>query len=185
MKKLVSLLLVLSMSLFSFVGCSKPAPAKAEPAPAPAATDVVTSASLVNEEGALIKAISKDGTWIVAILSDLTTTKELVVDGEFHDKADATKDVYRKLALYAQDADHKVTARYTLTAPKLTVKSPNFKIQGGTFKGDVYVEAKGFNVTDATVDGNVYFATQELKDSAVIAKDAGKEGKVTGTMSVK
>jgi len=180
MKKLVSLLLVLSMTAFAIVGCSqKPAETAQEQKP-----EVVTSASIVNEESAFINAISKDGTWIVAILGDLTTDKELVVEGEFHDKADSTKDIYRKLALYAQDADHKVTARYTLTAPKLTVKSPNFKIQGGTFKGDVYVEANGFNVTDATVDGNVYFATQEFKDSAVINTEAGKEGKVTGKLEV-
>ena len=203
MKKILSLVLVLAITLFIFVGCSQkpatttpaptPAPATETPAPAapatpaaPAApaTDAVTSASLVNEEGAFINAMSKEGTWIICTLKDLTTEKELVVDGEFHDKADATKDIYRKLALYAQDANRKVTARYTLTAPKLTVKSENFKIQGGTFKGDVYVEANGFNVSDATVDGNVYFATQEYKDSAVIATDAGKEGKVTGTMEL-
>ena len=30
----------------------------------------------------------------------------------------------------------------------MTVKSENFKIQGGTVKGDVYVEANGFTVAD-------------------------------------
>lgn len=181
MKKLVSLLLVLSMTAFAIVGCSqKPAEtAKEEPK-----VDVVTTASLVNEEATFINAISKDGTWIIATLNDLTTDKELVVEGEFRNKGDSAQDLYRKLALYAQDENKKVTARYTLTAPKLTVKSPNFKIQGGTFKGDVYVEANGFNVTDATVDGNVYFATQEFKDSAVINTEAGKEGKVTGKLEV-
>ena len=29
----------------------------------------------------------------------------------------------------------------------MTVKSENFKIQGGTVKGDVYVEANGFTVS--------------------------------------
>jgi len=185
MKKLVSLLLVLSMTIFASVGCSqKPAEQPATEVPPTEAVDAVTTASIVNEEAAFINATSKDGTWIIAILNDLSIDKELVLEGEFHDKADATKDLYRKIALYAQDADHKVTARYTLTAPKLTIKSPNAKIQGGTFKGDVYVEANGFTVQDATVEGNIYFASQEYKDSSVIVAEAGKEGKVTGNMEV-
>jgi len=186
MKKLVSLLLVLSMTIFASVGCSqKPAEQPAAEVAPTENVDAVTTASLVNEEAAFINAISKDGTWIIATLNDLSIDKELVLEGEFYDKADTTKDLYRKIALYAQDADHKVTERYTLTAPKLTIKSPNAKIQGGTFKGDVYVEANGFTVQDATVDGNIFFASQEYKDSCVIVADAGKEGKVTGNMEVK
>nr|WP_312579895.1 hypothetical protein [Sedimentibacter sp.] len=186
MKKLVSLLLVLSMTIFAFVGCSqKPAEQPTKEEPTEQSADVVTTASLVNEEEPFINAISEEGTWIIAILSDLSIDKDLVLEGEFHDKNDETKDLYRKIALYAQDEDHNVTERYTLTAPKLTVKSTNAKIQGGTFKGDVYVEANGFSVQDATIDGNIYFASQEYKDSFVLATDEGKEGKVTGTMEVK
>lgn len=105
---------------------------------------------------ALVKAASAEGNWIFAILNDVTMDKELVVAGEFHDKGDAAKPIYRKFALYAQDKDHNVTARYTLTVPKMTVQSENFKMQAGTVKGDVYVEANGFTLTeDATIDGNV------------------------------
>jgi hypothetical protein len=106
--------------------------------------------------------------------------KELVVAGEFHDKGDAANPIYRKFAPYAQDKDRKVTARYTLTVPKMTVKSENFKVQAGTVKGDVYVEANGYTLTeDATIDGNVYYASEDLKGTAVI------EGKVTGSQEVK
>ena len=61
----------------------------------------------------------------------------------------------------------------------MTVQSENFKIQGGTFVGDVYVEANGFTV-DATakVDGNVYYKSDEFKASAVI------DGEVTGEQEV-
>jgi hypothetical protein len=170
MKKLVLLLTILAMVTLLFAGCaSQP---KAEPTEQ---TDAVTTASIVNDGTAFVKAIGKDGTWIVATLNDLTVDQDLVVEGEFHDKGDATKDLYRKLALYAQDADRNVTARYKLTAPKMTVKSPNTKIQGGTFVGDVYVESNGFVVTDATIEGNVYFASQEYMDSSNL-----KEGTVTG-----
>jgi hypothetical protein len=139
--------------------------------------DAVTSASVVDNNEAFVKAISKDGTWIAATLNDLTFDKELVVEGEFTNK-DA---IARKIALYTQDADHNITASFKLTAPKLIIKSENTRLQGGTFVGDVYVEANGFVVTKATVEGNVYFANDEYKASF----DASNEGKVTGVTEVK
>ena len=144
-------------------------------------TDVVTTASIVDDVTAFEKAISKDGTWIIAIVNDLKTDKELVVDGEFRDNNEAEGDLYRKLALYTQDEDRVVTARYTVTAPKMTIKSPNTKIQSGTFVGDVYVESNGFTLTDASIDGNLYFATEENK--ATFTNE--KESKVTGVTEVK
>ena len=109
-------------------------------------TDVVTTASIVDNADALVKAASAEGNWIFAILNDVTMDKELVVAGEFHDKGDAANPIYRKFAPYTQDKDHNVTARYTLTVPKMTVQSENFKMQAGTVKGDVYVEANGFTL---------------------------------------
>ena len=179
--KAIALLLIVVTTITLLAGCGSKQASDTKKEEA----DVVTTASLVNQKDALLKAMSKDGTWIVCTLGDMTVDKELVLEGEFHDKADASKPLYRKLGLYAQDENHKVTARYTLTAPKLTIKSPNAKIQGGTFKGDVYVEAKGFTVQDATVDGNIYFASQEYKDSFVLPTEEGKAGKVTGTVEVK
>ena len=85
------------------------------------------------------------------------------------------QDLYRKLALYTQDEDRNVLDTFTLTVPKMTVESPNFKIQNGTVKGDVVVEANGFSLApDTTIDGNLYFASEEFQKSAVI------EGTVTG-----
>lgn len=99
------------------------------------------------------------------------------------DAADAKKMVPagRKIALYNQDDKRVKTATYTLQAPKMTVKSENTKIQGGTFKGDVYVEAKGFTIVDGKVDGNVYFANDEVKASFVM----GKDGSITGIQEIK
>lgn len=152
-----------------------------KPAPPVTPADAVTTASIVNNEAAFKKAISSSGTWIICTLNDLTVKDELVLEGEFHDKNDAAKDLKRKIALYAQDADKNVTARYTLTAPKLTVKSPNARIQGGTFKGDVYVSAKNFGLVDATVDGNVYFTTDDAKSTFKV----DEKSKVTGKQELK
>ncbi|WP_235988956.1 polymer-forming cytoskeletal protein [Aquibacillus kalidii] len=143
------------------------------------ATDVVTTASIVNDADAFVSAVSKEGTWIIATLGDLTIEEEVVVAGEFHDKGDAAEAIYRKIAPYTQDEDHNITESFTITVPKLTVQSENLRIQGGVIKGDVYVEANGFNLHEsAKVDGNVYFASEDVKATAAI------DGEVTGATEV-
>lgn len=130
--------------------------------------DTVTTASIVDNNAAFEKAISKDGRWIIATLKDLTFDKELVVDGVFKNgkKDDKGNEVIqRKIGLYTQDDKRNVTARFTLTAPKLTFNSPEGSIQHGTFKGDLYISAKDFQLVDAKVDGNVYFTTDEAKST--------------------
>lgn len=170
-----------------FVGCSKPVAPEVTPpvTPPPVTTpNVVTTASIVNTEAAFENAISTKGTWIIATLKDLTFDKDLMVDGEFKNgkKDDSGKDVVqRKIALYAQDADHKVTDRYTLTAPKLTFNSPMGSIEHGTFKGDLYVSASNFQLKDAIIDGNVYFTTDEAKSTFKMDDTS----KVTGKQEMK
>ncbi len=142
-------------------------------------TDVVTTASLVNDAAAFVEGVSENGRWIIATLGDLTIDEEVVVAGEFRDKDKADGDIYRKIALYEQDENKNITESFSLTVPKLTVQSENLRIQGGTVKGDVYVEANGFNLHEtATVEGNIYFANEEFKASAAI------DGKVTGNTEV-
>ncbi|MFT9493622.1 peptidoglycan-binding domain-containing protein [Anaerosolibacter sp.] len=150
------------------------------PAPAPTPVDVVTTASLVNNVEAFAKGISKDGKWIISTLNDLTSDKTLVLEGEFKNgkkNADGTDAIQRKIALYTQDKDKNVTARFTLTAPKLVIKSPNARIQSGTFKGDLYVRVPNFQLVDATVDGNVYFTTKEAQDTFKMDAKSSVTGK--------
>jgi hypothetical protein len=110
----------------------------------------------------------------------MTVDKDLVLEGDFKDKA-ATPIVHRKVALYNQDAKHVVTARYTLTAPKLTIKSPNASLQHGIFKGDIYVETNDFQLIDNKVDGNIYFKD----DAAKAGFKMDKTSSVTGKQEVK
>ncbi len=165
---------ILSIVLTLFLGTSLLAGCKPKTTPPPQTTppettpDVTTTASIVDNADAFQKAISSTGTWIIAITKDLTIDKDLVVEGEFKNgKKDANgKDIIqRKLALYAQDEKRNITARYTLTAPKITILSPKASLQHGTFKGDVYVSAKDFQLIDQKVDGNVYFTTDEAKST--------------------
>lgn len=181
MKKVAALAISAALAVSIFSGCgAKPEEKPQEPAKQEEANkevDTVTTASIVNNQDEFLKAAGKDGTWIICTLADMTIDKEIVLEGEFENKGEPA----RKIALYTQDADHKVTARFNLTAPKLTVKSENARIQGGTFKGDVYVEAKGFSVVDATVEGNIYFADEEAKSTFKLDKG----GTVTGTQEIK
>lgn len=146
--------------------------------------DVKTTASMVNTAVTFEKAISKNGTWIICLLSDITVNKDLTLDGEFTNgkKDSAGKDIIqRKIALYEQDANRKVTARHTLTVPKLTINSPEASIQRGTFKGDLYVTAKNFQLVDTTVEGNVYFTNDEAKSTFKMDETS----KITGKQELK
>lgn len=191
-----AILLTLIVLTTFFVGCTKqpettppttnPPTTEQPPTTTPPETtpDVTTTASIVNTEAAFEKAISKTGTWIIATLKDLTFTKDLVLDGEFKNgkKDDKGNDIIqRKIALYTQDENRKVTNRFSLTAPKLTVNSPEASIQHGTFKGDLYVNSKNFQLVDATVDGNVYFSSEDVKSSFKM----DEASKVTGKQEVK
>ena len=141
--------------------------------------DAVSSASVVDNADAFKKAISNEGTWIIAITKDLTIDEDLLVDGEFKNgkKDDKGNEIIqRKIALYTQDDKRNITARFTLEAPKMTITSPEASIQHGTFKGDLYVSVSNFKLIDATVDGNVYFTSEEAQSTFVMDETS----KITG-----
>ena len=54
-------------------------------------------------------------------------------------------------------------------------------IQHGTFKGDLYVEASNFELVDAKVDGNIYFASDAAKSTFKM----DTKSSVTGKQEVK
>ena len=188
--KIKNILLTSALLALLFVGCAKAPvtpPATTPPpqtTPAETTPNVVTTASIVNTAAAFEKAISSTGTWIICTIADLNINKDLVVDGEYKNgkKDDAGKDIIqRKIGLYTQSEDRKVTARFILTAPKLTFNSPMGSIEHGTFKGDLYISASNFQLKDATVDGNVYFTTDEAKSTFKM----DDKSKVTGKQEMK
>lgn len=143
-------------------GCSQ-APATTE---TETSTDVVTTASLVDNGAAFQNAISAEGTWIIATTKDLTFDDGLVLEGTFvNGKKDANgADItQRKIAPYTQDEARNVTARFVITAPTLTINSPEASFEHGTFVGDIYVNADNFQLKDAKVVGNIYFNTSEAQ----------------------
>ena len=137
------------------------------------AQDTVSSASRAVDESSLLTALSSDGAWIVIIQQDLATDRELVLEGEFENNGE----VVREIALYTSDENHNVDQRFTLEAPKLTIKSPNTILAAGTFVGDVYVETNNFTLEDGfTVEGNVYFENEEAKATFKISGGATVTG---------
>ncbi len=188
----ILLALILIMSLFT--GCTQaedtnpPETTPPETSPPDTATpetvpDAMTTASIVDNNTAFENAISNNGTWIICTLKDLTFDNDLVLDGEFKNgkKDDNGKDIIqRKIALYTQDENHNVTNRFNLTAPKLTINSPNARIQSGTFIGDVYVSAENFQLVDATIEGNLYFMSEDAKSSFTMDETSN----VTGTQEI-
>lgn len=47
----------------------------------------------------------------------------------------------------------------------MTITSPEASIQHGTYKGDLYISVANFKLIDATVEGNVYFTTEDAKST--------------------
>lgn len=181
MKFKLFLAMILSVSLLAACGSDEDASSESkdevtEEDATEEEADVVTTASIVDEAGAFVDAVSEDGTWIIATLNDITIEEEVVVAGEFYDKDDDSSDIYRKIAPYTQDDEHVIIDSFTITVPKLTVQSENLNFQGGTLAGDVYVEANGFQLHEsANIDGNLTFANQEFQDSADISGEVSGE----------
>lgn len=197
MKSRVLALILVGVTVTALaVGCSKPAPA---PTPAPTKTqtqtqkptetakpDATTSATAVDNAEAFVKNADKDGKWLFAATKDLTLDKDLVIEGDLKNEEGK---VARKMAMYTQklnadgtnvkDANGKnvTDQRFTLTVPRVIVKSENTNFKEGVVKGDVYVQAKGFTLTTIKIDGNLYFATQELKDAFKLADGVTVTGK--------
>lgn len=170
--------------LFALAGCVSNSPGTTTSGEGSTPTETADGVSGASEKesgdpAAVVKGLSKDGFWIFSILSDVSVDEPIYVDGEFHDKGDDANELYRKLALYAQNEEHKVTAEYTLTVPRMEVTSPNFRIQNGTVKGDVYINAEGFDLNNCKIEGNLYFVTQAQMDSATL-----DTGTVTGITEI-
>lgn len=151
--------------------------------PTEGVTDAVTTASIVNNEAAFLNAISANGTWIICLLNDLKVNQDITLEGEFKNGKvdDAGKDIIqRKVALYTQDENRNITARFTLTAPKFTINSPEASIQRGTFVGDLYVNATNFKLVDAVIEGNIYFKDAQVQSTFSMDETS----KVTGTQGL-
>lgn len=138
--------------------------------------DTVTSATVTDNSAVFIKDASKNGIRVFCISKDMTLPKTLVIAGVFKDTKQNKND--RSMALFAADKNNKVT-NFTLTVPSIIDSTPNLNVEGGTIKGDVYVNAAGFNlIKGAKVDGNIYFMNSSYKKAFKLDAASSVTGKI-------
>lgn len=172
-----SKLLAVPLTLALLAGCNNNGTEEEETAD-DNGTDATSGATVVEVTDAetLSSGVSSDGAWILTFEDDLETDEDLVFVDGFNDNSGEPA---RKLALYTQDEDRNIIDQFTLTAPSITIQNDSTRIQGGTFAGDVYVEANEFSIPDGTIDGDVIFASEEFEESADLSG-----GTVTGETRV-
>lgn len=145
--------------------------------------DAVTSASRANSVESFKNAVDKS--WIVIVEKDLEIPEDITLKAGFKKNSSEENgklvNAPRVLAMYSSDESGNTKESYTLTVPKLTILDEGTKLEGGTLKGDVYVEADNVVFEKITVDGNVYFKDENTKSSCVI----DEHSKITGTMEIK
>ncbi|MFW6287302.1 MAG: hypothetical protein ACOC2J_00960 [bacterium] len=175
------IILTMAILIIFMVGCeNQDLTTPQQTTPPETEPDVVTTPSIVDNEEDFKKTISNEGSWIICLTEDLTIEEEIVLAGEYtNGKKDdnGNEIIQRKVALYSQDDNRNVTDRYTLTAPRFTIESPNASIQHGTFKGDLYVSASNFELVGTKVDGNLLFTNDEAKTTFSIDDESEVTGK--------
>lgn len=198
--KIITLLAVSVLSAGILTACSSSNDTSTKTSSSKAAssssTDAFAGATVAAPDFATLqKGFAANGAWLNAINKDMDATgKTLTVEGTFLTNGDTGEaETARKLAIYNQNDNHQVTEQYTLTVDKIVVKSPSFYISNGTVKGEVDVLAAGFHaqngkkpdgsVSQATIDGNLVFASQDLLDAYNKLDDTEKV-KVTGETKV-
>lgn len=197
--KVIALLAVSALSVGILTACSSSnstSSSKSTASSSSKAADTFTGATTPNKTfSALQDTFKSTGNWLGATGADMDASgQELTIDGTFvADGQAGNAYVGRKLAIYNQNDKFQVTEQYTLTVKDIVVKSPGFYIANGTVKGDVLISAPGFHaqngkkldgsVAQATIDGNLKFASQALLD-AYNKLDPSMQVAVTGTTSV-
>ncbi|HYF83385.1 MAG TPA: hypothetical protein VEB00_10205 [Clostridia bacterium] len=128
--------------------------------------DVVSTASVnLTAEQELQNSLGEKGTWITTLGSNVTVSNDLVWSGDIRKEGGTAPG--RKLGLYYHSAPNIGGEQlFTLKVPVLIVNAENANLAYGTLDGNVRVQAKGFNLTNCTITGQLGFATQELYDSA-------------------
>ena len=143
-------------------------------------TDKFQGTLIVTNEEELAIALKED--YSITIKNDINSSNELIIEGDFS-KTDTTEGnkvthVGRKLNLFHIDSDNNTINNYTLSVPKLVIKSNDTTIKGGKIKGDIYVEAKGVILDDTKLQGNIYFKDEKLKETFKLKNTATVSGNI-------
>ncbi|WP_297713076.1 hypothetical protein [Clostridium sp.] len=141
--------------------------------------DLQETLTVANEEELAI-ALKDD--YRITIKNNIETNNELIMEGDFS-KTDTTEGnkvshIGRELNLFYIDKSNNVINSYTLSVPRLVIKSNDTTIKGGKIKGDIYVESDGLILDDTKVEGNLYFKDKKNKDSFKLENTASVSGDI-------
>ena len=143
-------------------------------------TDKFEGSLIVTNEEDLAIALKED--YSITIKNDIDSSNELIMEGDFSktDTREGNKvtHVGRELNLFYIDSDNNTINNYTLSLPKLVVKSNDTTIKGGEIEGDIYVEARGLILDDTKIQGNIYFKDEKLKDTFKLENTATVSGNI-------
>jgi peptidoglycan hydrolase-like protein with peptidoglycan-binding domain len=164
----------------------------------PQVVDTVASASRVNDEATFVKNVTDPNSSYMQIVNkSLTFTSDIkVVSGTKPASTNTTTGVVtpaapnRSIAPCAEAKDSTgkniVTKRFIITVPNIVFSGVGEKIEYGIVKGNVYVQTTGFTLSDSVIDGNLYFANQDLLNTYMgQAKDNANKTIVNGVIAVK
>ncbi len=135
---------------------------------------------IVGNEEELSMALKEN--YSITIKNDIESNNELIMEGDFF-KTDTTKGnkvsyIGRKLNLFYLDNSTDFINSYTLSVPKLIIRSNDTTIKGGKIKGDIYVESDGLILDDTKVKGNIYFKDTKNKESFKLENTASVSGDI-------
>ena len=135
---------------------------------------------IVGNEEELSIALKEN--YSITIKNDIESNNELIMEGDFF-KTDTTEGnkvsyIGRKLNLFYLDNSTDFINSYTLSVPKLIIRSNDTTIKGGKIKGDIYVESDGLILDDTKVKGNIYFKDIKNKESFKLENTASVSGDI-------
>ena len=135
---------------------------------------------IVGNEEELSIALKEN--YSITIKNDIESNNELIMEGDFF-KTDTTEGnkvsyIGRKLNLFYVDNSTDFINSYTLSVPKLIIRSNDTTIKGGKIKGDIYVESDGLILDDTKVKGNIYFKDIKNKESFKLENTASVSGDI-------
>ena len=135
---------------------------------------------IVGNEEELSIALKEN--YSITIKNDIESNNELIMEGDFF-KTDTTEGnkvsyIGRKLNLFYMDNSTDFINSYTLSVPKLIIRSKDTTIKGGKIKGDIYVESDGLILDDTKVKGNIYFKDIKNKESFKLENTASVSGDI-------
>lgn len=136
--------------------------------------DVQGDTYLVTNEDELTTGLKEN--YSVTIKNNITANNDLVMEGDFlitdTTEKHKVRVVKRRLNFSYNNAN------YTITSPKLIIKSNHTILKDGIYVGNMYIEASDVIFDNFRVEGNVFFKDEKVKKSFRLENGSSVTGKL-------